>query len=208
MDRRKVNWLRVVMPIGALLPLALLFGRWALGRLSFDPVREAILNTGRTALTLLVLSLVCTPIQILSGWEGIVKARKSLGLYGFGYAALHLALFAGVDYGFDLRLIWGEITGKRFIQAGLAAFLILLLLALTSTHGWMRRLGKWWKRLHRLAYVAALLAVLHWVWLVKVNRPEPWIYGAAALLLLALRLPWIKKGIARLRRIPSLMGDV
>lgn len=194
----------VAVHVGAWVPLAVLLARWALGRLTFDPLRAAILSTGRTALTLLILSLACTPIRVLTGWQGIAGARKPLGLYGFGYAALHLALFVGVDYGFDLPLIWSEIAGKRFIQAGLAAFLLLLPLTLTSTWGWMRQLGRWWKWLHRLAYPAALVAVLHWLWLIKVNQPEPWIYGGVVLVLLALRLPPVRKRLALWRRKDSL----
>lgn len=208
--KRKVDWMGVAVHVGALAPLGVLLARWALGRLTFDPVRAAILSTGRTALTLLVLSLACTPMRVLTGWQEIARARRPLGLYGFGYAALHLTLFAGVDYGLDLRLLWAEIAGKRFIQAGLAAFLLLLPLALTSrrqessTQGWMLRLGWWWRPLHRLAYVAVSLAVLHWLWLIKVNRPWPWIYGAVVLMLLALRLPLVRKRLVRWRRKDSL----
>ncbi len=185
---------------GALLPLGVLLVRLVGGWLSVDPLRAVILSTGRTALTLLVLSLACTPVGWLIGWREVVRARKLLGLYGFAYAALHVVLFVGVDYGFDLRLVGVEVGGKRFLQAGLAAFLLLLPLALTSTGGWRRRLGRWWKVLHRLVYVAVPLAVLHWVWLLKVNRPLPWIYGVVVLVLLALRLPLFPRRMARLRR--------
>jgi len=185
---------------GASLPLGVLLVRLVGGWLSVDPLRAVILSTGRTALTLLVLSLACTPVGWLIGRRVVVRARKLLGLYGFAYAALHVVLFVGVDYGFDLRLVGGEVGGKRFLQAGLAAFLLLLPLALTSTGGWMRRLGRWWKVLHRLVYVAVPLAVLHWVWLLKVNRPLPWIYGVVVLALLALRLPLFPRRMARLRR--------
>jgi sulfoxide reductase heme-binding subunit YedZ len=98
-----------------------------------------------------------------------------------------------LDYGFDLALIGDEILGKRFIQIGLAAFLSLVPLAITSTRGWRKRLGTRWKHLHRLAYLAALFAVLHFVWLVKADLRRPLTYGAVVVLLLVARVPWIGK---------------
>lgn len=187
-QERKRDWAGVAVHVGAWVSLGVLAVRWVTGQLTADPVRAAILSTGRTAITLLVLSLACTPVGRLGGWHGVRRARKPLGLYGFGYAALHLALFVGVDYGFDWRLIAAEIAGKRFLQAGLMAFALLLPLAWTSTRGWQRRLGRWWAMLHRLVYLAVPVAVLHWVWSLKVNRPTPWVYGAVVLVLLLLRV--------------------
>jgi sulfoxide reductase heme-binding subunit YedZ len=135
---------------------------------------------------LLVLSLACTPANRLLGWRWATGLRRPLGLYAFFYAVLHLLVFVAVDYGFDVGLIGQAIAEKRYVLAGLASFLLLLPLALTSTRGAQRRLGRWWRQLHRLVYPAAILAVLHFLWLSKTAR-EPLLYGAVLLALLAVR---------------------
>ena len=173
MKKRKANWFLVLTHIGALLPLAWLALDAARRQLGFNPVREVTLRTGRYALTLLVLSLACTPIYILSGWRQAIVLRKPLGLYGALYVALHFLVFAGWDYGFQLDLIWSEFQERRFIQVGLLALLILIPLAITSSRGWIRRLGKNWRRLHRLVYLVDLLAVLPFLLLVKADRRRP-----------------------------------
>jgi sulfoxide reductase heme-binding subunit YedZ len=129
----------------------------------------------------------------------VLKLRRPLGLYAFLYASLHGLTFVGLDYGFNLGLILREVLQKRFVQAGILAFLLLLPLAITSTRGWMRRLGKNWKQLHRLVYVAALVAVVHFVWLAKGDIREPLAYGAVVVLLLAVRLPFVRSAIREKR---------
>lgn len=183
--------------MAAFTPLAWLIWQYEGGQLSANPVRQATLYTGRWALNLLVLSLACTPVYVLTGWPAIVRVRKSLGLYAFAYAALHLSIFAWLDFGLDWPLIAQEVAGRRFIWVGLGAFVILVPLALTSTRGWMRRLGRWWKRLHRLAYLAAGLAVWHFLWAVKADRREPIVYGGVLAVLLVLRLPPVQKALKR-----------
>ncbi|WP_245860507.1 sulfite oxidase heme-binding subunit YedZ [Candidatus Chloroploca asiatica] len=182
------------MTIAALLPLGLIFFDAITGRLSVNPIQELILRTGKPALVLLIASLACTPLNLLFGWKWIMAARKPLGLYSFGYIVLHLFLFVVVDYSLDLDLISQAIREKRYILAGMAAFLLLVPLALTSNGAAMRRLGRWWRRLHRLVYLAAILAVLHYLWLAKVIR-EPVIFGIILLALLALRLPIIRRAL-------------
>ncbi|MEI8167101.1 MAG: ferric reductase-like transmembrane domain-containing protein [Chloroflexales bacterium] len=172
--------------LGSLLPLALLLFAGATGQLSVNPIQDLTLRTGKTALVLLLLSLACTPLNLLLGWKWALGLRKPLGLYSFLYICLHLLIFAGVDYGLDFGQIGQAITEKRYVLAGLASFLLLLPLALTSTKGAMRRLGRWWRRLHWLVYPAALLAVLHFLWLAKTAR-EPLIFGAVLLAVLAVR---------------------
>lgn len=193
---RKAHWRQTAIHAGAWLLLAWIF--WQ-GRVSANPVREWTLRTGRWALNLLMLSLACTPIQIVTGWKGIVQARKPLGLYAFAFAMLHLLIYAGLDFGLDMGLLWGEVLARRFIWVGLAAFVLLFLLAVTSTRGWVRRLGRQWKLLHRLAYGAALLAVWHFLWVVKATPREPLVYGVILTLLLIVRLPPIRSGIERAR---------
>jgi sulfoxide reductase heme-binding subunit YedZ len=189
------NWTHSVHP-AALGPLALLIYDAASNHLTANPIQAATQRTGLTALVLLVLCLACTPLTML-GWKRAGRLRRPLGLYAFLYATLHMLLFFVVDYGLNWDLIVQAVTEKRYALAGLAAFLLLTPLALTSTKGWQRRLGKRWKRLHRLIYVAALLVVLHFVWLVKSDLREPLLYGAVVVALLALRLPTVRRAIAR-----------
>jgi sulfoxide reductase heme-binding subunit YedZ len=116
------------------------------------------------------------------------------------YAALHFSIFVGLDYGFDPQLIGEAIAEKRFVLVGFTAFLLLLPLAITSTKGWMRRLGKRWKQLHRLVYVAAVLVIFHYIWLVKADIREPLAYGALVALLFVLRAPPVRRAITRFRQ--------
>ena len=192
-------WLRIAVHLGAWLPLIVLVAQAALDQLGAEPIRAAILRTGKTALVLLLLSLTSTPLNTLFGFKAALKVRRALGLYAFLYAALHLTLFVGVDYGFNGSLLVDAMLTKRYTLVGLAAGTILLLLAVTSFNVWKKRLGKGWKRLHRLAYLAALLAAIHFIWLVKPGVAEPYYWLAAVVLLLSLRLPFIRRAITRLR---------
>jgi sulfoxide reductase heme-binding subunit YedZ len=195
----KKNWLRIATHVGSLVPLALLMWDFYHNQLTFNPIQEATFRTGKTALVLLVLMLAVTPVNTIFRWRQVVPLRKWLGLYAFMYAAIHFLIFVWLDYGLDLQLLQEAIFEKRYALVGFAAFLILLPLALTSTKGWMRRLGKNWKRLHRLVYLAALLVVVHYVWLVKSDIREPLIYGAIIGLLLLLRVPLVRRNISKLR---------
>ena len=195
----KWRWLLVLTHVAALAPLILLLVDYATGRLSFNPIREITLRTGRYALILLVLSLACTPVRVLTGWNPVMRLRRPLGLYAFMYAGLHLLVFAGLDYGFKLSLIWEELAQRRFIQVGLVAFLLLLPLAVTSTRQWIAKLGKSWKRLHRLVYLAALLALLHFLWVVKGDLRRPLVYAVVVVLLLVVRIPPIRDALTNLR---------
>lgn len=181
----------VVHPL-SLIPLGFLLGEAALGMLSVNPIQDLILRTGKAGLVLLWLTLACTPLKRLTGWKWLMALRKPLGLYSFLYVSLHLVAFAVVDFGLDLALISQEIAEKRYVLAGIASFGLLLPLALTSTKTAQRRLGHWWRPLHRLIYPAAMLAALHYLWLAKVPR-EPLIFVAILGGLLMLRLPWRRK---------------
>ncbi len=181
------------MHLVALIPLAFLIWDGLHNRLTVNPIQALTFRTGKAALILLVLSLACTPLNTGFGIRQAVRWRRPLGVYAFLYAALHFTIFAAVDYGLDLTLLREAIFEKRYALVGFAAFLMLLPLALTSTRGWMRRLGKRWKHLHRLVYPAALLAVVHYGWLVKADRREPLLWGAAVILLLILRLPVLRR---------------
>lgn len=191
------RWAPPVVHIGSLLPLGLLAFDTLTGRLTVNPIQDLTLRTGIAALSLLLLSLACTPLNLLLGWKWAVALRKPLGLYSFLYVCLHLLIFVALDYGLDPGLIGQAIAEKRFVLAGLASFLLLLPLALTSTKVAQRRLGRWWRRLHSLIYPAAILAVLHFLWLSK-TAYEPLIYGAVLAALLGARALRLRRGAARI----------
>ena len=195
MQKLKAHWLQILTHVGALLPLAILAWDYAQNQLTANPIREITIRTGRSAIVLLLLSLACTPIYSLSGFQPVRRLRRPLGLYTFLYAGLHGLTFVGLDYGFDLVLIGQELLQKRFVQVGVLAFLILVPLAITSTRGWVARLGKNWKRLHRLVYLAALLAGVHFLWVVKANTRVPLLYGAVLAVLLVARIPAVQNAV-------------
>lgn len=199
MHKYIVPGLRVITHIGALLPLVLLVWDFAHGGLTVNPIEEITLRTGKATLILLLLSLAATPINIVFGIKPVLRLRRLLGLYAFMYACLHFLTFVGLDYGFNLNLIREDIFQKRFALVGLAAFLSLLLLAVTSNVRWMNRLGKNWERLHWLIYLAAVLAVTHFTMQTRADLREPLLYVAVVVLLLIVRLPGIRKAISRVR---------
>jgi sulfoxide reductase heme-binding subunit YedZ len=197
----RANWLWWVANMAAAAPLALMVWDYNQGLLGIDPVNSINNRTGRTAVILLMASLACTPLNILFGWRPVLGLRKSLGLWAFGYAFLHLLNFIGLDYAFNFgQMFQDAVLDKPYIVAGLGALLILIPLALTSTRGWMRRLGKNWKRLHRLVYAAGVLAVLHFLWQAKAaERWEPLIFAGILGVLLGVRLPPLRRLLVRRR---------
>ena len=199
LDRLKARWLQIVVHVGALLPLAWTIWQYLQRSFLVDPIQEITTRTGKTALILLVLSLACTPLNTLLGFKQVLRVRRALGLYAFLYASLHFATFVGLDYGFDLDLLAQAIFDQRYVLVGFASGLILLALAIISTRGWQKRLGSTWKRLQRLVYLAAVLAIVHFAWLVKDIR-EPLRYGLVVAVLLVLRMPPVRKGASRARR--------
>ena len=194
----KARWLKLLVHAGALLPLAWIAWQYTRGLFLVDPVREITSLTGRIALILLVLTLACTPVNTVFGFKQVLRVRRALGLYAFLYASLHFATFVWLDYGFDLEFLVEAVFAQRYVVVGFVTGLILLALALTSTRGWQRRLGKNWKRLHRLVYLAGTLAVVHFAWLVKDIR-VPLQYGAVLGVLLILRLPRVRNVMSRAR---------
>ena len=192
--------LGIATHVGALIPLASILWDYWFYQLGADPIREVTLRTGKSALILLGLSLACTPLNILFGWKQLIPLRKVLGLYAFLYASLHALTFVWLDYGLDPGLIREAIFQKPFAIAGLATFLLLLPLAVTSNRWSRRRLGKRWNQLHKLAYVAAILAGVHFLWLVKGAYSRPLVYGALLSVLLLIRVPPIREKIVYWRR--------
>jgi methionine sulfoxide reductase heme-binding subunit len=160
------------------------------GELGANPIETLTHRTGFWALALLLGSLAVTPVRRLSGWNQLIRLRRTLGLFAFFYAALHVTIYLAVDHAFAMKQIVADVLERPYITAGSAAFLLLVPLALTSTRGMVRRLGgQRWQRLHRLVYPAAGLAVLHFVWLVKADLRRPLIFAAVLLALLVLRIP-------------------
>lgn len=196
MSRLKFTPFQLTVHAVALAPLAVLLVAWLTDNLSVNPIQEATFRTGKTAMVLLVASLACTPANTVFGFRPALKVRRSLGLYAFLYAAIHFSIFIGLDYGFDLRLVALELAEKRYILVGAAALLILLPLAVTSTRGWQRRLGKTWKTLHRWVYLAGVLVIFHYIWVQKSDIREPIIWGVILGILLLLRVPSIRKRAA------------
>ena len=192
--------LRVAYHAVGLFPLAwLLFDFW-FGLLGAEPIRAMILRTGKAAIILLTLSLVATPAGWLFRWKDATTVRRPLGLYAFMYVCLHFLIFIWLDYALIVPLIVEEIVARRYALVGFAAFLLLIPLAVTSTKGWQKRLGKRWKMLHKVVYLIAVLAVIHYIWLVKNAYTQPLLFAAAVGLLLLLRVPAVKQALLRARR--------
>jgi sulfoxide reductase heme-binding subunit YedZ len=208
--------LQIVMHLGALFPLARLLFDLAAGGLSPNPIQDFEQRTGRAAVTLLLLSLACTPLNTLFGWRELLLRRRALGLYAFLYAAIHVLVFIDLDYGLDWKLILEAVVQKRFILAGAIAFLLLLPLAVTSFDYWVKRLRRNWKRLHQVVYIVGPLVILHFAWARKGDIfrlqgdvLQPFIYGLILVLLLVLRIPPVRKAIAsfRTRFLPRRPGQ-
>ncbi len=202
MDWLKKNWLLLLVHLGAWVPLIWLGLAFALGYLSINPIQDLTFATGEGAIRLLVLSLACTPISIVFGWRQVLPLRKWLGLYAFLYAMLHFIIFIWLDYGLNLELVWADgLVQKPYIIVGFISLLILLPLAITSNQQSMRLLKKNWKRLHQLVYLAAILAVLHFLWARKsAFDPEALVYGGILAALLIVRIPAVRKSITNYRR--------
>ena len=193
---RQIRW---AVHIAAWIPLIVLIIDALNDNLTFNPIQAATQRTGGAAIILLALSLACTPLSTYAGWKDAVKLRRALGLYAFMYAAIHFALFIGVDFGFQFDLIWREFLEKRYLWVGMPAFLMLVALAATSFHWAMRRMGKNWKRLHKLIYFVGLLVVLHLAFVIKGDffrlSGDVWKPLLAAIVigvLLIVRMPRIK----------------
>jgi sulfoxide reductase heme-binding subunit YedZ len=199
MRLRHLDWFRVAVHGLALAPLTVLIWNIIHNQLSVNPIQDITFRTGKFTLVMLVASLACTPLNTLFGFKPALKVRRALGLYTFMYGSLHFLTFTVLDYGLDSNQIWSTIAEKRYVLIGFAAFLILLPLAVTSTKWWMKRLGKNWKRLHKLVYLAGVLAVVHYVWLVKSDIREPLLFGAIVAGLLIARIPIVRRAATKLR---------
>ena len=179
--------LKIAVFIACLVPVGWLAVDAYRGELGANPIETITHFTGDWALRILLLSLAVTPLRRLFGWNSLIRYRRMLGLFAFFYASMHLATWVGLDHFFDWGRLLADVRKRLYITAGATAFLCLLPLAITSTRGWIRRLGKRWTMLHRLAYVAALAAVVHYWWLVKADVRAPFWYAGSLTLLLGVR---------------------
>ncbi len=171
-----------------LVPLALLAWRGFAGGLGANPIEAITHSTGDWALRFLLITLAITPLRRLSGWNRVITYRRMLGLFAFFYGTLHLFTYLWLDKFFAWQDILHDIPKRPFITVGFTAFVLLVPLALTSTAGAIRRLGgRRWRALHRAAYVATALGVVHYWWLVKADVTLPALYGCVLGLLLAIR---------------------
>ncbi len=162
--------------------------------LGANPIDVITRTTGRWTLTFLLITLSVTPVRRITGLAWLIRFRRMLGLFAFFYGSLHLMTYVWLDKFFDVHEMLHDIAKRRFITAGMTAWALILPLALTSTTGWIRRLGgKRWQKLHRLIYFSAAAGVVHFIWLVKADLRRPLTYGSVLALLLAFRvITWIK----------------
>lgn len=188
-------WAKPAVFILALLPLARLVALGVADRLGTNPVEFVTRSTGTWALVMLCVALSVTPIRRLSGWNPVVRLRRMLGLFAFFYAALHFSVFLWLEHWFDVAAMLRDVLERPFVTVGFLAFVLLVPLAATSTQGMIRRLGARWQTLHRLVYLIAPLAVLHFWWhkAGKNDLAEPAIYALVVALLLAWRLPMFRR---------------
>ena len=185
-----VGTLRRVVFAAALVPAAVLVYGAFTNDLTANPIDYITDTTGLTALSLLLITLTITPLRRLTGHNELIRLRRMLGLLAFFYACLHVSTWLVLDWFFDFASMASDVVERPFITLGMTTFLLLLPLALTSTAGMIRRLGKRWQQLHRLVYVAAITAIIHFWWVVKADFREPRLFALALSVLLGFRAWW------------------
>ena len=192
----QVTAIKAVMLAACLVPFSrLLYGAIA-NTLGANPIETISRSTGWWTLSLLMLTLMVTPLRRITGMGWLLRLRRMLGLYAFFYACWHFTAFVWFDHWFDVMEIAKDVVKRPFVTVGFTAFVLLLPLAATSTQGMLRRLGRNWQRLHRLVYAIAALGVVHYWWLVKRDITEPVAFAVILASLLGVRLAW------RLREAP------
>ena len=187
--RGRKHLLKPLVFLTCLGPLATLVWKLTQQNLGANPVDVITRSTGKWTLTFLLITLTISPVRKLAGMPWLIKFRRMLGLFAFFYGSLHLMTFVWLDKSFDVQAMLHDIVKRKFITAGMTAWACMLPLAITSTTGWIRRLGgKRWQKLHRLIYLSAAAGVVHFIWLVKADLRRPLTYGAILAVLLAYRL--------------------
>ena len=204
-----IRWVKAFVFLVCLLPLGMLAWKGYLGDLGANPIEKITHATGDWTLRFLLITLAITPLRRALGAPALIRFRRMLGLFAFFYGCLHFLTYIWLDKFFDVHGMLTDIAKRKFITVGLTAFVLLIPLAVTSTAGWIRRLGgRRWRALHRLIYFSAIAGVIHYLWLVKADIRKPLEYGTILALLLFYRimswlLPQIKK-----RRGSSLVSGV
>lgn len=196
--REPYPWLKRGIFYGGLVPLAYLSLRARQAELGANPIAQIQNELGLTALIFLVAVLACTPARRLLGWTWQMHVRRQLGLFAFFYASLHFLAYVVLDQFFDWSAIVEDIAQRPFITVGFAALVLMVPMAITSTNGWVRRLGyNRWLRLHQVVYLVGALAVVHFIWRVKIDVSQPLTYAAIVVALLGVRLAfWLRKRYA------------
>ncbi len=189
---RRILLLKALVWVVGLLPLMrvawwLKDGLYGLGA---NPIERVLHHAGWWTLVLLLGTLLITPLRRITGLNELARLRRPLGLFAFFWGTVHLALYVGLDQLFAWSYIAEDVVERPFITVGFAAWLLLLPLAITSTRGWIRRLGRRWTRLHQVVYAAAVLGIVHYYWRVKADTREPLIFAAVFVALMALRMRW------------------
>ncbi|MFI5127760.1 MAG: sulfite oxidase heme-binding subunit YedZ [Candidatus Acidiferrales bacterium] len=189
------KWTKVVVFALCLVPLAVLVWKGFQNELGANPVQFVEHWTGDWTIRFLIITLCVTPFRKLLHAPQLIRFRRMLGLFAFFYACLHFSTWIGIDRFFNLSDMWADVVKRRFITVGFAGFVLLIPLAITSTKGWIRRLGgKRWQLLHRAIYLSAIAGVIHYYWLVKSDERKPLQYAAIVALLLAWRVgAWLYK---------------
>src|SRR5581483_1759921 len=195
--------------IACLVPLALLAVDGLQGHLGANPIERITHATGDWTLRFLLITLAVTPLRRLTGINELISFRRMLGLFAFFYGTLHLMTYLWLDKFFDMHEIVKDVYKRPFITAGFTAYCLMVPLAITSTKGWIRRLGKKWVVLHRLIYASAAAGVIHYIWLVKKDKLRPEIYGAilAALLVWRIVLWLVKRQRANAAKLPAAVAS-
>ena len=199
MSRRARVVLKAAVWVACLTPLAkLIYGFWT-DDLTANPISYVTNELGQTTLRLLLVSLALTPLRIVLGWGWQMPLRRLLGLFAFFYVCLHLSVWVVLDHFFDWREMGADIAKRPYITVGMLALTLLVPLAATSTTRMVKRLGGLnWQRLHRLVYAASVAAILHFIWLAKKGRNDPYVYALILVALLGVRLwHWTARALRR-----------
>ena len=188
------RWSKVFVFAMALMPLFRLAERALHGQLTANPVEFLQHFTGDWTLTFLIFTLAISPVRRLLHIPELIRFRRMLGLFAFFYACLHFLVYLGPDQAFNFAGMWKDVLKRRFVAVGFTAFVLLVPLAITSTAGWIRRLGgRRWQMLHRAVYLAVICGVIHYYWLVKSDVRNPLIYAAVVAILLSWRVVlWLR----------------
>lgn len=198
--------IRIAVFIACLAPAIMLASDWFAMRLGANPIEAVTHATGEWALRLLLITLAVTPLRRFTGLHWLIRLRRMLGLFAFFYVSLHLAAYVWLDLYFDWNAIALDILERPFVTVGFAAFVLMVPLAVTSTQAAMRRMGgRRWQALHRSVYGIAILAVVHYWWLVKADITEPLIYALILAALLGLRVWWREQ--ERRRQLAAIPGS-